>query len=129
MASYFLKKKIKFTAFAERRNQHTQVLCILCLQDLRILAIHLKGPEKDDLLQTSLMQECFKPQELGLAARVTNTLDNEGKPQGFAKASKSEAWMDSMQEELSSLINNQNWTLVNLPPGRKAIRCGWIYKA
>jgi hypothetical protein len=33
-----------------------------------------------------------------------------------------------MREELSSLINNQTWTLVDLPPGRKAIRCGWIYK-
>ena len=52
-------EKIKFTAFAEKRKQHTQVLCTLRLQDLRILATHLKGPEKDDLLQTSLMQECF----------------------------------------------------------------------
>ena len=68
-------------------------------------------------------------QELGLAATVTNTLDNEGEPQGFAEATKSEAWMDSIREELSSLINNQTWTLVDLPPGRKAIRCGWIYKA
>ena len=46
-------------------------------------------------------------QQLGLAATVSNTLDNEGEPQGFAEASKSEAWMDSMREELSSLINNQ----------------------
>jgi hypothetical protein len=37
--------------------------------------------------------------------------------------------MDSMREELSSLINNQTWTLVDLPSGRKEIRCGWIYKA
>ena len=38
-------------------------------------------------------------------------------------------WMDSMREELSSLINNLTWTLVDFPPGRKAIRCDWIYKA
>jgi len=68
-------------------------------------------------------------QELGLAATVTNTLDNEGEPQGFAEATKSEAWMDSIREELSSLINNKTWTLVDLPSRRKAIRCGWIYKA
>jgi hypothetical protein len=37
--------------------------------------------------------------------------------------------MDSMQEELSSLINKQTWNLVNLPPGRKATRSGWINKA
>jgi hypothetical protein len=45
-------------------------------------------------------------QELGLAATITNTLDNEGEPQGFAEANKSKAWMDLMREELSSLINN-----------------------
>jgi hypothetical protein len=35
-------------------------------------------------------------QELGLAATVINTLDNEGEPKGFAEAIKSEAWMVSM---------------------------------
>ena len=119
MASLSLKKKIKFTAFAERRNQHTQVLCILRLQ----------GPRERRSAADLTYPRMLQLQELGLAAKVTNTLEYEGEPQVFAEASKSEAWMDSMQEELSSLINNQNWTLVNLPPGRKAIRCGWIYKA
>jgi len=59
MASFSLQKKIKFTAFPEKRNQHTQIPWILHLQDLRILATDLKGPEKEDLLQTSLMQECL----------------------------------------------------------------------
>jgi len=59
MAILSLQKKIKFTNFAEKRNQHTEVLWILRLEDLRILATHLKGPEKEDLVQTSLMQECF----------------------------------------------------------------------
>ena len=57
-------------------------------------------------------------QELGLAATVTNTLHNEGELRAFAEESKSEAWMDSMREEHSSLINNQTRTLVDLPPGR-----------
>ena len=35
-------------------------------------------------------------QELGLAVTVAKILDTEGEPQGFAEASKSEAWMDSM---------------------------------
>jgi len=50
-------------------------------------------------------------QELGLAATVANTLDNEGEPQGFSEASKSEAWMDSMRKELSSLIRQTNTEL------------------
>ena len=44
------------------------------------------------------------------AATVTNTLDNEGEPQTFAEANKTEAWMDLIRK-LSSLINNQTWTL------------------
>ena len=68
-------------------------------------------------------------QKLGLVATVTNTLDHEGEPQEFAEASKPEACMDSKREELSSLIYNQTWTVGNLPPGRQAIRCGWMYKA
>ena len=59
IASFSLQKKIKFTAFAEKRNQNTQFLWILRLQDLRICATHLKGPENEDLLQASVMQECF----------------------------------------------------------------------
>ena len=47
-------EKIKFTAFAEKRKQHTQVLCTLRLQDLRILATHLKVPEKEDVLHADL---------------------------------------------------------------------------
>ena len=73
MASFSLKKKLEFTAFAERRNQHTQVLCILRLQDLRILATHLKGLEKDDLADLTHAR-MLQLQELGLAATVTNTL-------------------------------------------------------
>ena len=46
-------------------------------------------------------------QEQRLPATVTNTLDNESEPQGFAEVSKSETWTDSMREELSSLINNK----------------------
>jgi hypothetical protein len=42
--------------------------------------------------------EVFQFQELRLTTTVTNTLDNEAEPQGFAKASKSEAWMDSMRQ-------------------------------
>jgi hypothetical protein len=45
------------------------------------------------------------------------------------KRANLKAWMDSMREELSSLINNQTWTLVDLSPPRKGIRFGWVYKA
>jgi hypothetical protein len=47
-------------------------------------------------------------QELGLAAIVPNTLDNEGEPQAFAEASKSEAWIVSpIQDHPKPQISTQ----------------------
>ena len=36
-------------------------------------------------------------------------------------------WKAAMDEEFHSLILNKTWRLTNLPPGRKAIRCKWVY--
>lgn len=33
-----------------------------------------------------------------------------------------------MQEEMDSLYKNGTWILVNLPAGKKAIKCRWIFK-
>lgn len=37
-------------------------------------------------------------------------------------------WVAAMQEELDSLAENRTWEMTELPPGRKAIGCRWIYK-
>ena len=39
-----------------------------------------------------------------------------------------EKWIDAMNEEMSSLHENQTWILEPLPSGRKPISCKWIYK-
>jgi hypothetical protein len=64
-----------------------------------------QGPREKRSTAGFAHEKMLQLQELGLAATVANTLDNESEPQGFAEASKSEAWMDSMREELSSVIN------------------------
>ena len=33
-----------------------------------------------------------------------------------------------MKEEYSSLHDNNTWELVDLPPGRKLVKCKWVYK-
>jgi hypothetical protein len=33
-----------------------------------------------------------------------------------------------MQEMHDSLLENQTWDLVPLPPGRKLVRCKWVYR-
>ena len=33
-----------------------------------------------------------------------------------------------MKEEYRSLQKNEEWELVNLPPGRKLVKCKWVFK-
>lgn len=37
-------------------------------------------------------------------------------------------WLNAMQDEYNSLIENHTWTLCELPKGRKAIKNKWVYK-
>ncbi|CAI7807941.1 unnamed protein product, partial [Closterium sp. NIES-54] len=37
-----------------------------------------------------------------------------------------EAWLASRDDEFQSHMENQTWTLTNLPPGRKALDCTWV---
>lgn len=51
-------------------------------------------------------------------------------PKTYKKALQSpfaSQWQAAMDEEFDSLITNKTWRLTNLPPGRKAIRCKWVY--
>lgn len=41
---------------------------------------------------------------------------------------ESENWKVAISEEYNSLLKNDTWTLVDLPPGRKAIQCKWVFK-
>lgn len=38
------------------------------------------------------------------------------------------SWHKAMQEEFSSLLENQTWSLVDLPAGKSPIKCKWVYK-
>ena len=37
-------------------------------------------------------------------------------------------WLQAMKEELSSMDSNHVWEIVDLPSGKRAIGCKWIYK-
>jgi len=39
-----------------------------------------------------------------------------------------EHWNDAMQAEIESLANNKTWILADLPKGKKAIKCKWVFK-
>ncbi|CAI7801740.1 unnamed protein product [Closterium sp. NIES-54] len=39
-----------------------------------------------------------------------------------------EAWLASREDEFQSHMENETWTLTNLPPGRKALECTWVLR-
>lgn len=45
------------------------------------------------------------------------------------KSNQSEEWRQALNQEYESLMENDTWDLVELPPDRKAINCKWVFKA
>lgn len=43
-------------------------------------------------------------------------------------SSQAAEWKRAMDEEYSSLMKNKTWSLTELPPGKKALPCKWVFK-
>jgi hypothetical protein len=50
------------------------------------------------------------------------------KPASFGEAEHSLSWRKAMMEEMDSIEENDTWSLVDLPPGRKPIGVKWVFK-
>jgi hypothetical protein len=49
-------------------------------------------------------------------------------PTSFTEAERSPSWRKAMMEEMDSIEENDTWSLVDLPPGRKPIGVKWVVK-
>ena len=49
-------------------------------------------------------------------------------PNNHTKALQSEPWLHAMEEEMSSILENKTWSLVDLSHGHRAIGLKWVYK-
>ncbi|KAJ9553540.1 hypothetical protein OSB04_017585 [Centaurea solstitialis] len=55
----------------------------------------------------------------------------EEDPKSFKEAMKSRDaafWKEAIDDELSSILENNTWVLSDLPPGSKPLGCKWIFK-
>lgn len=56
------------------------------------------------------------------------SISSHDEPQNYEAAIHKPLWVQAMQNELAALAANQTWTITDLPPGKSAIGCRWVYK-
>lgn len=55
-------------------------------------------------------------------------VDASIEPRSFKDAMQHEGWREAMQKEISALEDNGTWVMQELPAGKKALGCRWVYK-
>lgn len=83
--------------------------------DTNVTARSLRPRHKNNENKKSFM--CF----------FTELTDPETVEEALSSAHATE-WKTAMHEEYSSLIKNETWSLTDLPPGKKALPCKWVFK-
>jgi transposase InsO family protein len=82
--------------------------------------------------RSSRINKGVPPSRLIESLLLTNTSKTEeNEPHDFKSAmesSEKEKWIKAMKLEYESLVNNNTFTLVPLPPNRKPIQAKWIFK-
>ncbi|KAL0461990.1 UNVERIFIED_CONTAM: Retrovirus-related Pol polyprotein from transposon TNT 1-94 [Sesamum latifolium] len=55
-------------------------------------------------------------------------LSTVNEPNHYLQTKGKPEWENAMREELNALEKNNNWDIVDLPKGKKAIGCKWVFK-
>src|ERR1051325_5627840 len=59
---------------------------------------------------------------------VHYTFNADVEPANVAKALKDSKWVKAMNKEVKSIEDNNTWSLIEFPQGKKAIDVKWVYK-
>jgi hypothetical protein len=73
-----------------------------------------------------LIEECNVAYALSVAEEIEGA-----EPSNYSEAiisADGNNWMDAMHDKMESLEKNGTWDLVQLPKGKKTVRCKWIFK-
>lgn len=87
------------------------------------------GETKTELRRSN--RERKAPTRYGRGSEYAGLTICNDEPQTFEEAISrpdSKKWEQAAQKEYDSILKNKTWNLVDLPPGRKAIGCKWVFK-
>lgn len=63
-----------------------------------------------------------------MAIMVRELMDEPGTYREAVASPNAAKWTEAMEVEMNSILENDTWELVDLPPGRRAIGCKWVFK-
>lgn len=66
----------------------------------------------------------FSPQHQAYLAAINSGVE----PKSFREAMEDDKWKEAMSGEIDAQERNHSWTVEDLPKGKKAIGCKWVYK-
>lgn len=79
----------------------------------------------------TLIDEPMPRRSERIRAQQAHATSNPTEPKTYKQALKcpdNVQWILAMEEELKSIEDNNTWSVVDLPKGRTAIGCRWVYK-
>ncbi|KAH9328474.1 hypothetical protein KI387_000582 [Taxus chinensis] len=93
--------------------------CTSTLRDVR-----LDAPPDTSTLGPQTRSKVREEVNFNLMSRVIES----DEPSTIQEVLQSKYWKDAMDSEYQSVMKNNSWQLVDLPPGKKPIGCRWIFK-
>ncbi|CAI7736383.1 unnamed protein product [Closterium sp. NIES-54] len=105
------------------------------LQAAAVWAVHLASTKAHNPREVLLVQEEENEKEKGAEGEMEQIccfgINLPHEPATMEEAligDDREAWLASREDDFKSHMENETWTLTNLPPGRKALDCTWVLR-
>ncbi|GKC37896.1 retrotransposon protein, putative, ty1-copia subclass, partial [Tanacetum coccineum] len=101
----------------------------LITQEVSGRAIDLEEIQDEDTLPSEITSEI--PMEVEDVKAEEHNLGDLNEPTSYKAAmldSESNKWINAMNAEIQSMIDNMVWVLVDLPPNCKTVKSKWIFR-